>query len=116
MIKRANTTLDLKGGASYSRQSFQVAANDHNLIGSVFGEAFTHKFPKGILLLQGISVTPSWNEPHAWAATGNVALSVPVYRNLSYTTTLLDSFLNDPPPGFKKNSFQFTNGLTYSFK
>jgi hypothetical protein len=28
----------------------------------------------------------------------------------------LDTFLNDPPPGFRKNSFQFTAGLTYALK
>lgn len=115
-IKEANMTLDLKGSVSYSRQSFQVASSDHNLIGSVFAEAFTHKFGKGIQFLQGISVTPSWNEPHAYAATANATLAIPVYKRLSFSLTLLDSFLNDPPPGFKKNSFQLTTGLTYSFK
>ena len=116
VVKQANTTLDIKGSVNYARQSFQIASSDHNLIGSVFAENFARKFAKGIQFLQGISVTPSWNEPHAYAATANASLNLPVYKRLSFTISLLDTFLNDPPPGFKKNSFQLTTGLTYSFK
>jgi hypothetical protein len=29
---------------------------------------------------------------------------------------MTDAFLNDPPPGFQKNSFQLTLGLTYSLR
>jgi hypothetical protein len=29
---------------------------------------------------------------------------------------VIDTFLNDPPPTFKKNSFQLTTGLTYAIK
>jgi hypothetical protein len=35
---------------------------------------------------------------------------------LSVALAALDTFLNDPPPPFKKNSFQFTAGLTYALK
>lgn len=115
-IKHANTTLDLKGSVNYARQSFQTPANDHNLIGSIFSENVTHKFGRGILFLQQISVTPSWNEGHAWSAAGSAAITVPVFKRLSFAIALLDTFLNDPPPGFKKNSFQLTTGLTYSFR
>jgi hypothetical protein len=41
---------------------------------------------------------------------------MPVYKRLSLAITALDTFLNDPPPGFKKNSFQFTTGLTYTLR
>jgi hypothetical protein len=41
---------------------------------------------------------------------------MPVYKRLSLALSVLDTFLNDPPPGFKKNSFQFTAGASYSFR
>jgi hypothetical protein len=41
-------------------------------------------------------------------------LTLPVYKRLSLAVSTLDTFLNNPPPGFKKNSFQFTTGLTYT--
>jgi hypothetical protein len=115
-IKHPNTTLDLRGSVNYARQSFRTPENNHNLIGSIFGESFAHKFPKGIQFLQGVSATPSWNERGAYAASANASLNVPVYKRLSFTVGALDTFLNDPPPGFKKNSFQLITGLTYSFK
>jgi hypothetical protein len=116
VIKEANTTLDLKGSVNYARQSFQTAANDENLIGSIFSENVTHKFKKGIQFLEAISVTPSWNVTRAYAANASASINVPVYKRLTFTTAVLDTFLNDPPPGFKKNSFQLTTGLTYSLR
>ncbi len=116
VVKHANTTLDLKASVSYARQTFQTAANDQNLIGSIFGENLLHKFGRGIQFLEGVAVTPSWNNTHAYAAAGNASLNVPVYKRLTFTINLQDTFLNDPPPGFKKNSFQLITGLTYSFR
>jgi len=39
-----------------------------------------------------------------------------VHKRLSLALGSLDTFLNNPPPGFKKNSFQFTASLTYALK
>jgi hypothetical protein len=117
LVKQANETLDLKGSMSYERQSFQVAASDHNLIGSVFSESFMRKLGKGgITFLEGISFTPAWNEMHAYSWNANASLNVPVLKRLGFTAAALDTFLNDPPPAFKRNSFQLTMGLTYTLK
>jgi hypothetical protein len=35
---------------------------------------------------------------------------------VSASTGIIDTFLNDPPPGFQKNSFQFTLGFSYVLK
>jgi hypothetical protein len=116
VIKQANATLDVKASVNYARQSFQTPANNQNLIGSIFAENFARRLGKGIQFLEGLSVTPSWNNSHAYAATANASINVPVYKRLTFTTGLLDTFLNDPPAGFKKNSFQLSMGLTYSFR
>ena len=71
------------------------------------------KFARGMLFLQEIAVTPEWNVTSAYAAIGTASLNVPVYKRMTFTTSISDSFLNNPPPGFKKNSFQFLTGLTY---
>ncbi len=34
--------------------------------------------------------------------------------HLSGSTGVIDTFLNGPPPGFKKNAFQFTLGSGYA--
>jgi hypothetical protein len=107
--KSAAAELDIKAAAV-------SAPNGENLIGTTFGEIYTRKFQHGILLNQQISFTPAWNDTSAYFGTGIVSLALPVHKRLSVALASQDSFLNDPPPGFKKNSFQFTAGLTYALK
>jgi hypothetical protein len=116
VIDQPNETLDLKGNVDYIRQQFQIASADHNLIGSSFSEALIRKFGRGINFTEQLTVTPAWNEMSAWMALGNAALNVPVYKRFSFTLSVLDTYLHDPPLGFKKNSLQATTGLTYSLR
>ena len=114
--KTGAAELDLKAAVSYIHQNFSEAASSQSLIGSTFAEIYTRKFPHGILLNEQFSATPAWNNTSAYFATGSVSLTLPVHKRLSVALTSADNFLNDPPPGFQKNSFQFTAGLTYALK
>jgi putative salt-induced outer membrane protein YdiY len=107
--------LDFKASVNYIRQQFTNSALNQNLIGSTFGEAYSLKLPRGILFTQGVSVTPAWNNTNAYSALGNAGLSLPIYKHFALSLAAADAFLNNPPPGFKKNSFQFTTALSYSF-
>ena len=107
--------IDLKAAISYIHQSFSAGSNQ-SLVGSTFAEIYTRKFQHGILLNEQVSTTPAWNNTSAYFATGSVGLTLPVHKRLSMALTSADTFLNDPPPGFRKNSFQFTAGLTYALK
>ncbi len=114
--KTGAAELDVKAAVSYIRQSFNDAGTNQNLIGSTFGETYVRKFQHGILFNEQISFTPAWNNSSAFFATGTAGLTLPVHKRLSLALTSLDTFLNDPPPGFRKNSFQFTAGLAYALK
>jgi hypothetical protein len=114
--KTGAAELDLKAAVSYIHQGFSDAAVNESLIGSTFAEIFTRKFQHGILLNEQISATPAWNDTSAYFATGSIGLTLPVHKRLSVALVSSDTFLNDPPPGFRKNSFQFTAGLTYALK
>jgi hypothetical protein len=116
LYKTAAAELDVKAAVSYIHQSFSESTSNESLIGSTFGEIYTHKFLHGILLNEQISATPAWNDTSAYFATGSASLTLPVHKRLAVSLTSLDTFLNDPPPGFRKNSFQFTAGLTYALK
>jgi hypothetical protein len=70
----------------------------------------------GIVLNEQAGITPAWNNTSAYSAFASAGLTFPVYHRFGLTLGALDNFLNDPPPGFKKNSFQFTAGATYSFQ
>ena len=63
-----------------------------------------------------ISVTPAWSILNDYSAAASGSIAVPVYKRFAFSTSLADTFLNNPPPGFKKNSFQLTTGLTYTLK
>jgi Protein of unknown function, DUF481 len=116
VFKSKNQEFDLKASADYVRQQFEAAALDKSLIGSIFGETYVRKFAHNILLNEEGAITPAWNNTSAYSAFGSAGLTFPVYHRLGFTVGALDNFLNDPPPGFKKNSFQLTMGATYSFR
>jgi hypothetical protein len=113
MIQRANETLDLKASVSYVKQQFN-GAPDLDLIGSIFAEAFNRKFKHGLTLDQHLTLVPTWNDTSAYSAAFNAVLTMPVYKRIAASTGFIDSYLNNPPPAFRKNSVQLTIGLTYA--
>lgn len=114
VIKEANEELDLRGELDYENQQFLDSAQNQKLLGSVFSEKYNHKFKRSILFVQELAILPAWTNTNAYSANGTISLSMPVFKRISFTTSTTDSFLNNPSPGFKKNSFQFTTGITYA--
>jgi hypothetical protein len=112
-IKSDKQTLDLKATASYISQRFNGAASK-NLIGSSFDEVYHRNLPAGIKFDENLTLIPAWNNTSAYSADGGAGITMALYKRLSLNVSMLDTFLNDPPPNFKKNSFQFTTGVTYS--
>jgi hypothetical protein len=113
VIKSDKQTLDMKGTMSYISQRFNGAASK-SLIGSVFGEAYHRNLAAGIKFDEQLTVIPAWNDTNAYSGSGGAGITIALYKRMSLNVSTLDTFLNDPPPGFKKNSFQFTTGVTYS--
>lgn len=125
LIKDDYQQFDLKASVNYVSQLFQNANTDQNpgvenpnqdqnLFGSTFAETYNRKLPRDILFNEQISIMPAWNNLDAYSASGTANLSLPVYKKLSITLGAMDTFLNNPPSGFRKNSFQFTSGITYT--
>jgi hypothetical protein len=113
VIQHDNETLDLKASVSYVRQQF-AGAPDLDLIGSIFAEAFKRKFKHGLILDQHLTLIPTWNNTNAYSGAFNALLSMPVYKRLNGSAGFIDSYLNNPPPAFRKNSVQLTLGVTYA--
>ncbi|MBV9765920.1 MAG: DUF481 domain-containing protein [Acidobacteriaceae bacterium] len=114
--KTANEELDFKASVDFIDQRFELSTLDKKLFGSTFGETYVEKFADAILLNEQAGITPAWNNTNAYSAFASAGLTFPVYHRFGLTLGALDNFLNDPPPGFKKNSFQFTLGATYAFQ
>ena len=114
VIKNSNDEFDLKASLSYVEQQFQAAAPSENLLGSTFAESYHRKFSRKMLFTEQLTITPAWNNSNAYSAAGTTSLSMPLYKRLNFTLGSVDTFLNNPPPGFRKNSFQLTTGVTYA--
>lgn len=120
-IKTPKQELDLKGTVQYEKQSFINAAPGVNqdLIGSTFAGIYMLKLPRDMVFNQQVAFIPAWNNTRAYSVTEVNTLAIPGYKNLAFSIGTLDTYLNNPPPATpptKRNSFQFTFGLTYDIK
>ncbi|MGA8111821.1 MAG: DUF481 domain-containing protein, partial [Acidobacteriaceae bacterium] len=119
-LKTPKQEADLKATMQYEKQAFisGAASANQNLIGSTFSADYLLKLKLGTLT-QEAAFIPAYNNERAYSATETDTFAFPGYKNFSFSIGTLDSYLNDPPatlPPTKRNSFQFTMGLTYAFK
>jgi hypothetical protein len=111
-VQKPNQQLDIRVAGNYIDQNFSGSPNK-SLVGITFGDTYTRKLAHGITFNQGLLLIPTINNTNDYSGVFNAGLVLPTYKRLSTSVTMLDTFLNDPAPGFKKNSFQLSVGLTY---
>lgn len=116
LFKTAKQEFDAKASADYIDQQFAGATANKTLVGSTFGETYTRSYPHKIVLTESGDYIPTWNNTNAFSATFNANLTFPVYHRFGFTFGGIDNYLNDPPVGFKRNSFTLTLGATYSLQ
>jgi hypothetical protein len=119
-IKNPKQEVDLKGSVQYEKQRFitGAAGTNQNLIGSTFSANYLLRL-KRVTYTQGVAYIPAYNQSQAYSTNETNTFAFPAYKNLSFSVGTIDSYLNDPPlsvPPTKRNSFQFTMGLTYAIK
>jgi hypothetical protein len=119
VFKTPKHELDLKGQLAYISQKFAPSpefpeGEIKHLIGSVFTETYDRLFTHGMVFHEQVAVTPVFNDPSAYSAIATVNLAIPVYKRLAITIGSVDSYLNSPPPHFKRNSLQFQTSFTYA--
>jgi hypothetical protein len=124
-IQDAKQELDLRGDIHYEKQSFiqplpqippLIGTPDKNLIGATISEDYLRHLPGKFLLTESVSFLPAFNDPQAYSAIGMVGLALPVYHRLSVNVSTSDTYLNEPAVGFRKNSYQFITGVSYSLR
>lgn len=114
VIKTKNEQLDLKSSLGYEDQKFFDATQNQHLVGSGFSESYDRKFETANLH-QDLLILPSWSNLNAYSVNGNLSFTVPIFKRISFTVGIIDTFLNNPSRTFRKNSFQFSSGITYQF-
>ncbi len=119
-IKTPRQELDVKATMQYEKQQFisGAAGTNQNLVGSTFSAGYVLHM-RLLTYAQGLAFIPAYNNTAAYSANETNTFTFPAYKKLSFSLGTMDSFLNDPPaslPPTKRNSFQFTMGLTYAIK
>jgi Protein of unknown function, DUF481 len=120
VLKTPKQEANVKATIQYEKQSFISSSTGTNqdLIGSTFAANYVFK-TRLLTYTQGVAFIPAYNNARAYSANETNTFAFPAYKNLSFEVGTLDSYLNDPPlslPPTKRNSFEFTMGLTYAFK
>jgi hypothetical protein len=124
VIKRTKQTLDLKATLQYEKQDFllTVPEENTNLVGSTFSANYVHKLPLNTVFTQQVQYLPAYNRFEAYSLNETNSLSFPVYKRFQFQVGTLDSYLNNPPmaifpaPDNRRNSFQFTTGISYTLR
>lgn len=119
-FKTPKQEADLKATMQYEKQQFISGApgSNQNLIGSTFAATYLMHL-KLVTLNQSLSYIPSYNTPRAYSANETNIFTFPAYKSLSFSMGTIDTYLNNSPatlPPTKRNSFQFTMGLSYAIK
>jgi hypothetical protein len=122
IIKQPKENFDIKATLLYQQQQFYnglesgLGTPSVNVIGADFSESWSRTFAHNIKFNEYITLTPTFNIVRAYSAVGNANFVFPVYKRLNFTLSSTDNYLGDPPEGFRRNSFQFTAGITYVVK
>ena len=118
LFKKKGSEFDVTTDLHYESQHFNATANvsqlNLDLVGSALTEAFTAKWGK-IHFDEKLSADIAWNKASAFSASGNSSVRMPVYKKLSFSVSTIDTFLNNPQVGYKKNSFQLSTGFALNF-
>ncbi len=122
IIKQPKENFDIKATLLYQQQQFYnglesgLGTPSVNVIGADFSENWSRTFAHNVKFNEYITLTPTFNIVRAYSAVGNANFVFPVYKRLNFTLSSTDNYLGDPPEGFRRNSFQFTAGITYVMK
>jgi hypothetical protein len=116
--------LELKGDLHYTRQDFDSSelisqpylASTDNLLASTVSVIGVRKFSNKLVWSATAAASPAYNAAQAFQASGGSSWSMPIYRTLSLNVGLIENYLNNPQPGFRRNSLQFTSGFQFAFR
>lgn len=120
-VKLPSQEFDLKLAIQYQGQRFIQASSDQDrsLAGSNLAVVYQLKLPHNMHFTQNISYNPAFNIPQAYSGNETNTVTIPFFKNLSFSMGTIDSYLNNPPtslPPTKRNSFQMTTGVSYTIK
>jgi putative salt-induced outer membrane protein len=117
LIKRERTTLDLFGGANFTRENYVELKR--NLAAGQYGEEFTKKVGESTELTQNLTFFPDLSEKGSsginYRTDFSFGMVTRINRWLGWKNNMTDTYVTNPPIGKKQNEFAFTSGLNLAF-
>lgn len=113
-IKRTDTTLDLFGGANYTRESYSTGIL-RNIAALTFGDLFQHQMGKATTFNQTLDFYPDISNPGQYLIALDISLATKIKAWLGWQSTLSERYISDPIPGTVGNDLIFSTGLNFTF-
>jgi putative salt-induced outer membrane protein YdiY len=119
-IKSEKTTLDLLGGANYTREKYTTLTR--NFVALQMGDEFMHVLGSGTVLKQSFYFFPDMQNTGEYRWTFNIGTVTKINKWLGWQNSFNDIYVSNPAPLAdptlplpKKNDIVFTTGLNFSF-
>ena len=77
---------------------------------------YHRNLPRKILFTEAGNFIYSWNNSDAYSANLSAGLAFPIWKRFAANVGGADNFVNNTPAFYKKNSFQFVTGVSYTLK
>jgi putative salt-induced outer membrane protein YdiY len=114
VISKPRTTFSLIGGLTAQHEKFFTGLQDESLDGLV-GEKLGEQISKRIRFDQGLNFYPNFTEGGEYRFDTSATLSIKLFNRFSLTTSAIDLYLSNPPPGNEKNNITLSTGIGYTF-
>ncbi len=102
VIDRPDTTLDVMGGLSWTRQAY-IGGVTKSFPSAQIGETFTKQLFKNTLFKQRGFFYPSLTNSSQYNAALDASLTTRVYKRINWQLTFSDRYTSYPLPGKKSN-------------
>jgi hypothetical protein len=115
LLRSERQTWEAWAALRFSNQDFADATLNRKIFGARIGQTYTRKFANGMVFFEQAGIAPGFTDKKSYFAGYSTSLTLPVYRRLSVVISSWDQYINDAPPGFKKNTLQLSIGANYTF-
>jgi putative salt-induced outer membrane protein YdiY len=118
LIKRERATLELLGGANFTRESYVEI--QRNFAAGQSGEEFKLKLGKNMSLTQRLTFFADLTERESsglnYRTNFSLGTVTKIVKWLGWQNNFSDSYVTNPPAGKKRNELVFTSGLNLAFR
>lgn len=112
-IKSARTTMDLLGGANYTRENYSQF--NRNFAALTLGEELTTRLGAATVLTQKLYFYPDLSESGEYRAVFNFGTITKISKWMGWQNAFGDIYVTNPPAGAKLNDLILTTGINLSF-